>query len=48
MKGGSILCLEHGGRRCGVNLSWRSTAAMGQRRLMGVKGGVALLCGHPE
>jgi hypothetical protein len=40
--------LAHGGRRCGVNLSWRSTAAMGQCRFMGVKGGVALLCGHPE
>jgi hypothetical protein len=33
--------LAHAGRRCGVNLSWRCTAAMGQRRLMRVKGGVA-------
>ena len=40
--------LAHRGRRCGVNLSWRSTEALGQRRLLGVRGGVALLCGHPE
>jgi hypothetical protein len=40
--------LAHGGRRYEVNLSWRSTAALGQRRLLGVKGGVALLCWHPE
>src|SRR5260221_5825060 len=31
--------LAYSGRRCGVNLSWRCTAATGQRRLVGVKGG---------
>jgi hypothetical protein len=37
--------LAYSGRRCGVNLSWRCTAATGQRRLVGVKGGRACSAG---
>ncbi len=47
MKGGAMCCWRTV-VGVGVNPSWRSTAAVGQHSTVGVKGGVALLCGHLE